>query len=153
MSHAIPELPSSRATPAQPAAAQRDPEELQQRLDGLAVNELLTLRAMIDGALPARSLKDMDLAHELVLQTLALQQLQLVTLQDDGTKANQKAQVANSLSASLVTLVKMQGDVYTSERFKRLEGVLIDYLNAMPDSAARAEAFERYERELAEAGL
>ena len=116
-------------------------------LDAYTLQELLDLRARIERRLPARSLKDLDLERELVLQVMALQELQNRVIDDDDTPANQKAQVANSLSAALTTLVKLQAEVHNSERLKRLEGTMIDTLNELPTEAA--EAFlAKYEQAL-----
>lgn len=107
-------------------------------LDAYTLQELLDLRARIERRLPARSLKDLDLEAELALQFLALQQLQNAVIDDDDTPANQKAQVANSLSAALVNLVKVQSDVHNSERMKRIESILIDTLKDLPVEAVEA---------------
>ena len=107
-------------------------------LDAYTLQELLDLRARIERRLPARSLKDINLERELVLQVMALQQLQNSVIDDEDTPANQKAQVANSLSAALVNLVKLQGDVHSSERMKRIESILIDTLKDLPVEAVEA---------------
>lgn len=107
-------------------------------LDAYTLQELLDLRARIERRLPARSLKDLDLEAELALQFLALQQLQNAVIDDEDTPANQKAQVANSLSAALVNLVKVQSDVHNSERMKRIESILIDTLKDLPVEAVEA---------------
>lgn len=107
-------------------------------LDAYTLQELLDLRARIERRLPARSLKELDLERELTLQFLALQQLQNDVIDDGDTPANQKAQVANSLSAALVNLVKLQGDVHSSERMKRIESILIDTLKDLPVEAVEA---------------
>ena len=107
-------------------------------LDAYTLQELLDLRARIERRLPARSLKDLDLEGELTLQFLALQELQNKVIDDKDTPANQKAQVANSLSAALVNLVKLQGDVHSSERMKRIESILIDTLKDLPVEAVEA---------------
>lgn len=116
-------------------------------LDAYTLQELLDLRTRIERRLPARSLRELDLEAELALQFAALQQLQNSVIDDDDTPANQKAQVANSLSAALVNLVKLQSDVHNSERMKKIESLLIDALRELPVEAV--EAFlARYEREL-----
>jgi uncharacterized protein YejL (UPF0352 family) len=74
---------------------------------------------------------------------LALQQLQSNVLQDGDVPANQQAQVANSLSAALTTLVKLQSDVFNSERFKQVEAVVIDLINSLPKEE-KAAMYERY---------
>lgn len=108
-------------------------------LERLPIDELLNIRSQVEQRLPAKSLKDLDLAKELVLQVLALQAMQQRALEDDDTPVNQLAQAANSLSAALTNLVKLQTDVYNSERFKRVEQILIETLQALP--AAQQEAF------------
>lgn len=119
-------------------------------LDAYTLQELLDLRARIERRLPARSLKDLDLERELVLQVMALQQLQNSVIDDEDTPANQKAQTASALSAALMNLVKVQSEVRNSERMKKIEAVLIDTLNALPEDTAR-QFLESYRRALAEA--
>ena len=119
-------------------------------LDAYTLQELLDLRAKIERRLPARSLKDLDLERELVLQVMALQQLQNSVIDDDDTPANQKAQTASALSAALMNLVKVQSEVQSTERRKLQEAVLISALNALPEETAR-QFLESYRRALAEA--
>ena len=101
-------------------------------LDGMSITELLELRTRVEQKLPAKSLSGLNLEHELVLQVLALQQLQQRVISNEETPVNQVSQVANSLSAALTSLVKLQADVYSSERFKRLEQILISSLQGLP---------------------
>ena len=119
-------------------------------LDAYTLQELLDLRARIERRLPARSLKDINLERELVLQVMALQQLQNSVIDDDDTPANQKAQTASALSAALMNLVKVQSEVQSTERRKLQEAVLISALNALPEETAR-QFLESYRRALAEA--
>ena len=119
-------------------------------LDAYTLQELLDLRARIERRLPARSLKDINLERELVLQVMALQQLQNSVIDDDDTPANQKAQTASALSAALMNLVKVQSEVQSTERRKLQEAVLISSLNALPEDTAR-QFLESYRRALAEA--
>jgi hypothetical protein len=116
----------------------------------MPISELLALRNAIEQKLPARDLKDMDLAKELVLQVLALQQLQSTVISDDDTPANQKAQTANSLSAALVNLVKLQNETYNSERLKKVEAALISAVGTLPAEAQEA-FFTEYESRLTSA--
>lgn len=118
-------------------------------LSSLSMMGLLSLRNRIQGMLPATQLKDMDLSQELVLQVAALQELQRLTMGDKNTPANQQAQVANSLSAALVNLVKLQSEVYTTERFKRIERAVINFLNGLPDGDERKHAYDLYEAAVA----
>lgn len=121
---------------------------LQIDLSGLEADQLLELRARVDSLLPVRSLKDLDLAQELVLQVQALQALQTRVMSDVGeTPVNQIAQVANSLSSALGNLIKVQSDVYTSERLKTIESVLIEAVKTLPNDAQEV-FFGEYERAL-----
>jgi hypothetical protein len=97
----------------------------------MPISELLALRNAIEQKLPAKELKDMDLAKELVVQVLALQQLQSDVLGDEDTPANQRAQCAGQLSSALVNLVKLQNDTYSSERLKKVEAALIETVSTL----------------------
>jgi hypothetical protein len=142
MTDKIPPDPFSIREPA-PAQAPAKPKV---NLEGLEPHELISLRAEIEARLPVKSLQDTDLVRELVLQMVSLQSLQNQVLASTDTPANQMAQVANSLSSALANLVKVQGDLYTSERFKKIEGLLIEYLDAQPDSNTRQLAYEAWEK-------
>lgn len=150
MMNTIPELPGARDPDNDETEVQfgLPTEELELRLAGLELMDLLRLRQILDAKLPVKSLEDLDLAQEMVMQMQALSALQTVTLQSKDVKANQKAQVANSLSQSLATLVKLQGSIYSSERFKRLEAIMVGFINSMPESKDREHALEVYEREV-----
>lgn len=101
-------------------------------LELMSVDQLLEMRRRIEELLPVKDLKDMNLARELVLQAQALQALQQRVIMDDNVPANQQAQCANSLSSALVNLVKVQTEVYTSERLKTIENILIECLGKLP---------------------
>lgn len=143
MTDKIPPDPFSIRDPA-PAQAPAKPKV---SLEGLEPHELISLRAEIEARLPVKSLQDTDLVRELVLQVVALQSLQNSVIQDMDTPANQKAQVANSLSSALANLVKVQAEIYTSERFKRIEGLLIETLETLPTEAQR-DFLDAYEKKL-----
>ena len=113
----------------------------------MPVDQLMALRAEIDAYLPVRDLQDINLSRELELQVQALQALQLRVMNDMDTPANQIAQCANSLSAALVNLVKVQLDVFTSERLKKIEAILIECVKDLP-SEAQIAFFDAYERAL-----
>lgn len=125
---------ASAETP--PTAEKRAPHNFD--FAGLPVEQLLSLRAQIDQRLPALELKDLDMEKELVRQFLAARQLQATILADTMTPANQKAQVSNSLAASLASLSKLQIVVHSSERMKRIEIALIDAVNMLPMEAKEA---------------
>jgi hypothetical protein len=107
-------------------------------LSNFTLQDLLKLRAEIEQKLPARSLKDIDLERELVLQWMASQELQNRILQDQETPANQKAQVANSTATILQQLGKLQIEIHSSERLKKIEAILIETLQTLPTEAQEA---------------
>jgi hypothetical protein len=121
-------------------------------LDSMELGALLELRGEIDQRLPARSLADLDLEEELLLQFARTKQLYDAVTKDKSTPANQKAQVANSCTTILDQLAKMQGKIFSAERNKALEHVLIRTLKTLPEAAQR-EFFERYELALEQLGL
>lgn len=135
-----PPLPGVKDTP-----FSKPTHVLQVDVGSMPLDQLLELRNRIEQHLPAKDLSDMDLKRELVLQVLALQQLQASVISDDDVAPNQKSQVANSLSSALSTLVKIQGDVNTSERFKKLEAALVGSISLLPLEAQRA-FIEEYEK-------
>jgi hypothetical protein len=118
-------------------------------LDTFTLQDLLRLRADIDRRLPARSIRDIDLSSELVLQFMAAQELQNTVLHDKDVPANQKAQTMNSTAAVLGQIAKLQQDVYTTERLKTIEGKLIEALNTLPKEQQDA-FFTVYEAALGE---
>lgn len=116
---------------------------LQVDLTGMSASELLELRAQIDEKLPVKDLADVDLNRELVLQMLQTQRLQSDVLKEAETPANQRAQVANAVASIISQLAKLQAEVYTSERMKRIEGALIDTLQELPQPV-QTRFLERY---------
>lgn len=102
------------------------------------VEELLNLRAEIDRLLPSTKLKEMDLEKELVLQYHKVVALQTRVLGDDRTPANQLAQVSNAVAGTLQQLVTMQAKFHTSERFKKMESLMIHYMKKLPLDVAEA---------------
>ena len=121
---------------------------LQVDLHAMSVDQLIEMRRQIEDLLPVKDLKDLNLARELVLQVQALQALQQRVIEDLDTPVNQVAQVANSLSSALINLVKLQTDVYNSERLKKIEADLVECLQNLPMEAQTA-FFEKYEAALA----
>ena len=116
-------------------------------LDSVELDELLEARNLIESRIPPSSLKDVDLERELVLQFKALQALQARVLGDLGTSPQHRAQVANSLSAALANLSKVQASVYSSERSKRLEALQVRMLQKLPPDVV-SEFIDLYESEI-----
>lgn len=114
---------------------------------GMSVSELLEQRAAIDALLPARSLAEVDIEEEVLLQFARTKALYDAISSDKEVPANQRAQVANSCTAILDQLIKMQARIYGAERIKAIESALIRTLRAF-DEAVQARFFELYERAL-----
>lgn len=114
--------------------------------------ELLNLRAEIDQFLPTKALVDLNMERELVIQLIVVQNLQRETLRDDSVPANQKAQTSNAVASTLATLSKLQTEMYTSERLKKIEQVLIETLQTLPQEAQGA-FLDAYEANLGAAKL
>ena len=110
--------------------------------------QLIELRAEIDELLPAKRLKDINLEEELVRQLALVQKLQRDVLNDpENTPANQMAQCAGAVANVLAVLSKLQVEVYSSERLKVIEGILIECVGTLPQGT-QEEFFVEYERRL-----
>jgi len=95
--------------------------------------QLIELRAEIDELLPAKRLKDINLEEELVRQLALVQKLQRDVLNDsENTPANQMAQCAGAVANVLAVLSKLQVEVYSSERMKRAESILVETITTLP---------------------
>lgn len=127
----IPDLPRASGQP----APEGEPQGKKVRLaadidvDSMTLAERLALYTRIQVTLPATSLKDVSLEKTLVLQLLAAQELQREVLEDEGATPTQKSQVTNTLSGIIETLGKLQIKLFSAERMKDIEGVLIDCVN------------------------
>ena len=107
-------------------------------------SELLELREALDRLLPTKSLSDLNLEHELLLQYDRVKDLQQDVLSDDSAPANQRAQVANSVAMTLQHLIKMQTEYSTAERFKAIEALMIKAMKSLPIDVA-TKFLEEYE--------
>ena len=115
------------------------------RWSALPLETLLRYLDEIRQVLPATTLLDMNMEEELILQFQAVRTLQNTILDDISVPANQKAQVANSVASVLSSIADLQNKVYSSERFKRIETLLIRHLNKLPEDVAAA-FLEDYEQ-------
>lgn len=115
------------------------------RWSALPLETLLRYLDEIRQVLPATTLLDMNMEEELILQFQAVRTLQNTILDDISVPANQKAQVANSVASVLGSIADLQNKVYSSERFKRIETLLIRHLNKLPEEVAAA-FLEDYEQ-------
>lgn len=110
-----------------------------------SVGDLIAWRDQITECLPPLSINEMNLEEEMLLQFHSLRQLQNDVMNDDSLPLNQRAQVANATTNSLEKLMTRQQDIYTSERFKAVERLLIRSLSKLPEDLA-AKFLESYEK-------
>lgn len=113
----------------------------------MPVEELIRNFDEIKQHLPAIKLKDLNLESELLLQFHAVRALQNDVLSDDDVPPHQRAQVANSVSSVLVKLGELQSDIYSSERFKDIENILIGALVDLPEPQV-VEFLAKYEERM-----
>jgi len=99
--------------------------------------ELLTLRNLIDSRLPPMDINELDLEEEVVRQFMTVKGLQAQTL-NGNEEANKKASVVNACSVALTSLAKLQVDLHTAERFKKIENLMIRHLKLLPKESADA---------------
>ena len=111
----------------------------------LTVPELIRYRDEITACLPPLNLKEMNLEEEMLLQFHNLRALQASVLENEEEPLNQRVQVNNSLQGVINKLLEQQEATYTQERFKRVENLLIQSLNKLPEGVA-AEFLEQYEK-------
>lgn len=136
-------------------------ENINERIDGrpsnsiptissnMSVEQLLIARQQIDAQLPTTTLNQLDLSHELVIQLQQVKLLQSQAMEDEDTPVNQRAQAANSVASVLVSLAKLQNETYNSERLKKIEMVLLEAIQDLPED--QQERFlQRYEEMLTE---
>ena len=81
-------------------------------------------------------LGDINLQAETIRLFRQTKKLLATVLKDVRTPANQKAQVANSLSSLLRALSTQQIELYNAERLRRLEAVIIRMVRDLPDEHA-----------------
>lgn len=119
-------------------------------LRDLSLTDLMQLREDINGRLPPRKLAEVDLEEELVLQFQQGKALFNSVIADQNVPTNQRAQVANSCTALLEHLTKLQDSLFNSERIKALELALVRAIRDLPE-AQQLAFFTNYEKIYAEA--
>jgi hypothetical protein len=118
---------------------------------GLPITDLVKYHDEIRALLPPLTLKEIDLEGELLMQFHATRSVQNEVFQDDEVPVNQRAQIANTVGTTLNRLAELQTSIYTSERFKRIENLLVRTLKALPEDQA-LKFLESYEKILGESG-
>lgn len=101
---------------------------------------------------PAVKIGEINLEEELVAQYHRVIDLQNEVIGDQKVPANQKAQVAGQVAATLSQLIKLQEDLQRSEAFKLMESVLAEAIKTLP-AETKAAFFAEYERLAAQKGL
>jgi hypothetical protein len=105
---------------------------------GLPVHDLIKYRDEINALLPAMRLSEMNLEEEMLLQFHSTRSLQNDVIADEEVPANQRAQVANAVASALSKLADLQEQIYTSERMKQIERMLIEQLVLLPEATVQA---------------
>lgn len=106
-------------------------------LSDIDENGLYFLMTEVEAKLPVKYLKDISLEQELVRQLRVTQLLQADVIEDPDVPANQRAQTANAVAGILANLSKLQVEIYTSDRLKRIESILIEAVKKLPADAQR----------------
>ncbi|MEY2688983.1 MAG: hypothetical protein RL375_3181 [Pseudomonadota bacterium] len=107
--------------------------------EAMSAADLIAYRDQIVRVLAAKvpmKLTDLSIENELLLQFHALREMQREVIDDNEIPANQKAQVANSVGSILAKLADLQNTVYSSERFKKVENMLVRHLMALNEDVA-----------------
>lgn len=104
----------------------------------LPVTDLIRYYDEIREVLPPLSLDKMNLEEEMLLQFHTMRALQHEVLNDHDFPLNQRVQAANSVASALAKLSERQSEVYTQERHKAIEALLIRHLNKLPEDVAEA---------------
>lgn len=100
--------------------------------------DLRALRDAINAMLPEDTMSGIDLEGELVTQHRDLKALYRSIVNDPEVQANQKAQVANSILATLGSMKKMQDDLMRDRTSQAIEKVLIAAIQTLPQETKDA---------------
>lgn len=111
----------------------------------LPVSLLVKYRDEILQNLPPTELDKFNMEQELLLQYHCVRELQNDVISDETIPVNQRAQVANSVASVLNKIAELQVGVYTSERFKNIENLMVRTLSKLPEDLA-AEFIDQYEK-------
>jgi hypothetical protein len=115
------------------APAERKKSKTELVFDGLSDETLVRYHHEITKRLPPLTLKDTNLEREMLLQLIAVRAIQNEVQAEEAVPANQRAQVASMVTAALSRLYDMQKDLYTIERYKRVENALVRMLASWPE--------------------
>ncbi len=120
-------------------------------IEGMSQGELLALHGKIEGKLTGLTLEEVNLTRESLLQLQKAKILQAeATKKGTNVPMNQQAQVQNSIASILLTLAKVQMELYTSERHKRIQSAVVRVVKTLP-KPQQDQFFTLLEQELKEA--
>lgn len=136
----------SSTAAAQPAPA---PPSLREKYPHLKDRDLGAGVVLPKSAEPVE-LKDIDIGVELEHAFRIAKTLLDACVNDTATPLNQKAQIISALNTILAAMTKQRTDIYSAERVRTLESVLLKVLKRHPELSA---AFlEDYKVELEKLG-
>ena len=137
-------------------AAQKLKEKLAQEqaetefdITRLSEVDLLLLHQRVVELMPKNTMQNTNFVEELMAQYTLVKALLNDVLSDKkkGVPENQKAQIVNSCNATLKAVIEMQAQVYTTERLKRIESIIVEVFESEPEEV-RKKFLEKYEKEL-----
>lgn len=105
-------------------------------IPSLSKVEVLAIKTALDHHHPDTTLNTMDPQSELMKQYRRIEGLQIDTFGDPNVPANQKAAVSNSVASVLAQIVKMQTELHNTQRFKKMEAILIRLIKRLPKDYA-----------------
>lgn len=107
--------------------------------------ELRNLRVEVDNLLPVKALSDINMEFELVAQYKLAQALQNAVANDHekGVSEKDKGTLLRLATATLESLIKLQGSTYTSERIKYVEVALLSAMEEVPIEVKK-QFYEKY---------
>ena len=132
-----------------------DSRDLKASLKAMPVKDLRKLLTLVEELLPDTSVqkvKDLDLEDELMQQYTTTKELMEECRGDPDIAPSQKAQVANSVVATLKQIRDMQKDLRLQEEVKLTETVLIEVIKTLPQET-KDEFFAEYELRARKVGL
>ena len=113
-------------------------------LDNMSELELFGLYEEVKARLPKPRLAKIDVLNEALLAHAKAKLVEAQAAADKTVPYNQKAQVLNTLSATIKALGALQNNLYDSERVKAIEQTIIGIMRDMPKEL-KDTFFEVYE--------
>lgn len=139
------------STPSQSPKASRTPYEGEMPTypwTAMEADDLIKYRDEITEALRSKvamKLDTVNLEEELLLQMHISRGMQTEFKDDDDIPLSQRVALVNSVNSVIERLIKLQAEVYDSERFKAIENALIRAMDLVPEDVA-AKFLVEYEQ-------